>query len=226
MTGPRPVTPDRRGPFALPVPPRQEPPVPIVVTVLVVLTLLVLLDLLLTFGVIRKLREHTERLDLMPRPEPQLVGLPTPAFSATAATGATVSASLFDGGGLAVFLAPDCPGCRSQLPDVRRKLDAAVAASVPVLLVVTRLHPERDLGAEAAEIDELLAALDGHAVVVREPLDGAVQAAFKVSSYPGFFRIGADGRIAVATNHATQLPDEAGATGSAGRADALAVGRR
>ena len=195
---------------------------PIVVAVLVLLTLLVVLDLLLTYGVIRKLREHTERLDLVSRPEPQMTGLPTPAFSATTATGETVSARLFDGGGLAVFLAPDCPGCRSQLPDVRRKLAAAVAAAVPVLLVVTRLHPERDLGEEAAEIDELLAELDGRVAVVREPLDGAVQAAFKVSSYPGFFRIGADGLIAVATNHATQLPDEA--DGSAGRVDALAVG--
>ncbi|GIJ56846.1 peroxiredoxin family protein [Virgisporangium aurantiacum] len=198
---------------------------PIVVAVLVLLTLLVLLDLVLTYGVIRKLREHTERLDLVSHPEPQMAGLPTPAFSATTATGETVSAQLFDGGGLAVFLAPDCPGCRSQLPDVRQKLATAVAAAVPVLLVVTRLHPERDLGAEAAEIDELLAALDGGVAVVREPLDGAVQSAFKVTSYPGFFRIGADGRIAVATNHATQLPDEAEPAASAGRADALAVGR-
>jgi hypothetical protein len=199
--------------------------VPIVVAVLVLLTLLVVLDLLLTYGVIRKLREHTERLDLVSRPEPQMAGQPTPAFSATTTAGATVSARLFDGGGLAVFLAPDCPGCRSQLPDVRQKLAAAVAAAVPVLLVVTRLHPERDLGEEAAEIDELLAELDGRVAVVREPLDGAVQSAFKVASYPGFFRTGADGRIAVATNHATELPDEAAADGSAGRVDALAVGR-
>jgi hypothetical protein len=222
--------------------------VPIVVAVLVLLTLLVLLDLLLTFGVIRKLREHTERLDLIPRDESHSVGTPAPAFSATTATGTTVSARLFDGGGLAVFLAPDCPGCRSQLPDVRRKLAAAVAAAVPVLLVVTRLHPERDLGEEAAETDEALAALDGRAVVVHEPLDGALQSAFKVANFPAFFRIGADGRIAVATNHATRLPDEAGPepteadparsagagqadpAGSAGagpgdRADALAAGR-
>ncbi|MEU5942822.1 TlpA disulfide reductase family protein [Micromonospora sp. NPDC047548] len=182
---------------------------PIVVAVLVVLTTLTLLNLLLTFGVIRKLREHTQELAAVRPPVTLSVGAQVPDFTAPTADGDVVSiASLRASGGLVAFLAPDCSGCQEQLPSVRSALAEALDTPTAVLIVLTRLRPAPDR--DDRERTELVAALGvrgSRAAIVHEPLDGALQSAFQVAAFPAFYLVDTDGRVAGVTNNATQLPD-------------------
>ncbi|MGK5674299.1 peroxiredoxin family protein [Micromonospora sp. URMC 106] len=182
---------------------------PIVVAVLVVLTTLTLLNLLLTFGVIRKLREHTQELARARPPVTLSVGAQVPDFTAATAGGDVVSiASLRASGGLVAFLAPDCSGCQEQLPSTRSALAEALDTPMAVLVVITRLHPAPDRDdRERAELVAALGVEDSRAVIVHEPLDGALQSAFQVAAFPAFYLVDTDGRVAAASNNATQLPD-------------------
>ena len=181
----------------------------IVVAVLVVLTTLTLLNLLLTFGVIRKLREHTQELAGGRPPATLAVGAQVPDFTAPTAGGDMVSiASLRASGGLVAFLAPDCSGCQEQLPSVRSALAEALDTPTAVLIVLTRLRPAPDRDErERAELTAALGVLDSRAAIVHEPLDGALQSAFQVAAFPAFYLVDTDGRVAGVSNNADQLPD-------------------
>ncbi|MEV4543206.1 peroxiredoxin family protein [Micromonospora echinaurantiaca] len=182
---------------------------PVVVAALVVLAVLALLNLLLTFGVIRKLREHTQELARARPPVTLPVGAQVPDFTAPTAGGDVVSiASLRASGGLVVFLAPDCSGCQEQLPAARSALAEALDTPVAVLVVLTRLRPapERE-DSERAELVTALGVLDSRAAIVHEPLDGALQSAFQVAAFPAFYLVDTDGRVAGVSNNASQLPD-------------------
>ncbi|MCW3815091.1 redoxin domain-containing protein [Micromonospora sp. DR5-3] len=182
---------------------------PIVVAVLVVLTTLTLLNLLLTFGVIRKLREHTQELAAGRPPVTLSVGAQVPDFTASTDDGDVVSiASLRASGGLVAFLAPDCSGCQEQLPSVRSALAEALDTPAAVLIVLTRLQPAPDReDRERAELVAALGVLDSRATIVHEPLDGAVQSAFQVAAFPAFYLVDTDGRVAGVSNNASQLPN-------------------
>ncbi|AVT35853.1 hypothetical protein C6W10_04575 [Plantactinospora sp. BB1] len=207
MRASRPDTPGRDA--LVPIPVRSEP-VTVVVAVLVVLTTLTLLNLLLTFGVVRKLREHTQELAAVRPPVTLTVGARVPDFTASTAGGEVVSlASLRAAGALVAFLAPDCSGCQEQLPSVRSALAEALETPTAVLVVLTRLHPEQP-DREERERAELVAALgvsDTRAAVVHEPLDGALQSAFQVAAFPAFYLVGTDGRVAGVSNSAAQLAE-------------------
>lgn len=188
---------------------------PVLVAAFAVLTVLVLLNLLLTFGVIRKLREHAQALaPVVPRTT-LTPGAPVPDFAAPTDRGDVVSNATFRGtGGLVAFLAPDCPACAEQLPAVRSRLAEAASGPGAVVVVLTRMHPAPSgpsaAGATAAETAELIEALGvagGPALIVREPLDGPAQTAFQVAAFPAFYLVDGDGRVEVATNAAARLPE-------------------
>lgn len=182
---------------------------PIVVAVLVVLSTVTLLNLLLTFGVIRKLREHTRELGAVRPPVTLPVGAQVPDFAASTADGDVVSvASLRTAGGLVVFLAPDCSGCQEQLPSVRSALAEALDTPTAVVVVLTRLRPAPEPARADRERAELVAALEvdgGRVAVVDEPLDGALQSAFQVAAFPAFYLVDTDGRVSGVSNNAAQL---------------------
>lgn len=183
---------------------------PIVVAVLVVLSTVTLLNLLLTFGVIRKLREHTQELAAVRPPVTLPVGARVPDFTASTVGGDVVSVdSLRASGGLVVFLAPDCSGCQEQLPSVRSALAEALDTPTAVLVVLTRLRPAPEPERADLERAELVAALEvdgSRAAVVHEPLDGALQSAFQVAAFPAFYLVDSDGRVSGVSNNAAQLP--------------------
>ncbi|MEV1329259.1 TlpA disulfide reductase family protein [Micromonospora costi] len=194
---------------------------PVVVAVLVVLSILTLLNLLLTFGVIRKLREHTQELAAYRPPVTLPVGAQVPDFTAPAVAGDVVSlASLRASGALVAFLAPDCSGCQAQLPEVRAALADALDTPAAVVVVITRLHPapERD-DRDRADLVAALGVQGSRAVVVHEPLDGALQSVFQVAAFPAFYLVGTDGRVTGVSNNAGGLADLA-----PGR-DTVAAGR-
>jgi hypothetical protein len=175
---------------------------PIVVAAIAVLTALVLLNLLLTFGVLRRLREHAAQLAASAPPQTLAVGATVPEFTATTDRGEPVStATLRSHGALVVFMAPDCTACTEQLPQVREKIAAANGA---VLLVITHLRTPDDASARA--LAESLGATD----VVREPIDGPLQSAFQVAGFPSFYLVDPAGTVAAVTSSVDRLPQLVG----------------
>lgn len=194
---------------------------PTIVAALVILTALTLLNLLLTFGVIRRLREYAPLLDQSGPPVTLAVGTQVPDFTAQSADGAVVTAATLRGaGGLVMFLAPDCSGCQEQLPAVREKLTEAAASPLTILVVLTRLRPSSEPDdADAAELEEALRVVDQRAMIVHEPLDGPVQSTFQVAAFPAFYVVDDAGRVASAGNGAADLPRLSGV------GDVVAAGR-
>ncbi|MYS85577.1 TlpA family protein disulfide reductase [Embleya scabrispora] len=162
---------------------------PFLIAAVVLVTVLCLLNLVLTFGVIRKLRAQGEHghgaqndVDISDLVLP--VGSTAPAFTAVTTAGETVSR---DGLGAALFgfFSPNCRACRERLPQF---VEAARKAggSRRVLAVV---HGDE------AETREQVAALAAVAQVVVEPTDGPLGRGFAVTGYPVFGLLAADGTI-------------------------------
>ncbi|MGY0233972.1 TlpA family protein disulfide reductase [Longispora urticae] len=134
------------------------------------------LNLFLTFGVIRRLREHTRTLeelaggghgDIM-----LAAGGAIGAFTATTTTGTTVSDTALSGPTLVGFFSPTCEPCKERLPqfvEYTRSFDGRVLA--------VAVGPD-------AEVTDLVASLRQVADVVVETDDGPVNKAFGVSGYP------------------------------------------
>jgi peroxiredoxin len=156
-----------------------------------VVTVLSVVNLALMFAVIRRVREHGERLAKLPRMRPMLQRLPAgtkvPEFTTVTVTGE--SRSLADMAGsrsLVGFFSPGCPPCHDQLPEFTKFAKTLPGGASHVLAVVT--------GAEKPAM-EFAARLDGDASVVVEHPKGPVATAFSVEGMPSFYLVGADGRI-------------------------------
>ena len=154
-----------------------------------------LLDLLLTFGVIRRLREHAELLGPGDGPEVPVLGVtageqPAP-FLVT-----TIEGDLIAGpGGLSMvaFFSTTCPACPERIPPFISYLSDRGIARKSVLAVV--LGPQGEPPAFAN-------ALAGAAQVTTasERADDPLARAFKVAGYPAFCLLDDDGTV-VATSH-------------------------
>jgi thiol-disulfide isomerase/thioredoxin len=170
---------------------------PYVVAALIILAVVCLLNLLLTFGIIRRLRGQSGG---HPNPAEDLIlpeGAVVPEFTARTTVGGAVSRSTVSGGVIA-FFSPGCGACEEQLPrftDLARRL--AGDEDRPVLAV---LH-----GTEQ-ETQEHLAALSPVAEVVVEETNGSVGTAFAVTGYPAFALIDTDGKITAASVAVNRLP--------------------
>jgi peroxiredoxin len=156
---------------------------------------LCLVNLLLTFGVIRRLRQqakshvhdHTGSSDDDSGAYQLARGTPAPDFSATATSGDGVSlADLTGSRSLIAFLASECEPCRTVLPEL-----VALARSVPggpaqVLAVVVGNN---------ASVDTFVDALEGVSRVVVEPGIGEISTAFGVRAFPTFYMVDERGVI-------------------------------
>ncbi len=143
---------------------------------------LCLLDLLLSFGVIRRLREHTSLLaeasghggparaviDLADGDSPA-------AFSATTTTGGLVTET--SGLRIAAFFSSSCSVCPGTVPPFAEFL-ASHGISRDVVLAVV----QHDEGPLPAYLDELAGVCQVHV----EPNGGPVGDAFRVRGYPAF----------------------------------------
>ncbi|MET7303213.1 redoxin domain-containing protein [Embleya sp. NPDC005575] len=163
---------------------------PFLIVAVVLVTVLCLLNLLLTFGVIRKLRAQGEHghgaqgdVDISDLVLP--VGSTAPAFAATTTAGETVSR---DGLGAALFgfFSPNCRACKERLPQF---VEAAREAGDGGRRVLAVVHGDE------AETREQVAALAAVAQVVVEPTDGPLGRGFAVTGYPVFGLLAADGTI-------------------------------
>ncbi|MET7336748.1 TlpA disulfide reductase family protein [Nonomuraea sp. NPDC005650] len=162
-------------------------------TVLVVAVVLVaalcLLDLLLTFGVIRRLKQQATQLqgllqgdhfdlqDILP------VGSQIGDFDAVTVGGERVSGGRLTGNTVVAFFSTDCGPCKEALPGF---VETARETAARVLAVVVG-----DQG-RAAPMAEQLGPV---AQVVVEELGGQVSRAFGANSFPGYCVVDASGRV-------------------------------
>jgi thiol-disulfide isomerase/thioredoxin len=178
-----------------------------------VLTVLVLVNLLLSFGIVRRLRTHARLLPASapaPRFASRVLGRPVGDFSAVADSGAPLSTAWLRGAPTVVgFAMPGCRPCHREIPLLAEYLDALPDRTAKALVVVSTLPQEGD------DFDEATASLRGLAEVVREPADGPLQTAFGVSMYPSFFIVDPDGIVTDQTGTVAQLPRHALSIGSA-----------
>src|SRR5215469_17182207 len=143
------------------------------------------LDLLLTFGVVRRLREHTALLSGRGGPLPVLgleTGKQPGAFSAITTSGEVVT----DAAQLRMvgFFSTSCSACRERVPSFVEYLSDHCLGRDSVLAVIQGGHDE-----PAPYLDQIAEV----AFVCVEPADGEVARAFEVNGYPLFFLLDADG---------------------------------
>lgn len=141
---------------------------------------LCLLNLVLIWGIIRRLRDHTKRLSNHSDPAGPIVapaGSKVGAFVAATIDGQTVAPTTLTGPTLFAFMSPNCSACRERLPDF-----LAAATRWPGgagSIVVT-------LAGEADEVAGLQREVSAIAKVVIEADNGPLQKAFAVTGYPAF----------------------------------------
>lgn len=159
------------------------------------------LNLLLTLGVIRRLREHTERLAAAPAggglgPPPDLmlpVGQRPGEFRAETVDGVELSLAGLAAPVLLGFFSPLCEPCREWVPRFVQAAAELPKGRAQALAVVV---------GDGAESGDEVAELRRVAQVVVEPLDGPVSRAFGVRGWPALCRVDADGFITTTDNHA------------------------
>src|SRR5579863_6492123 len=162
------------------------------IAAVVIVGLLCLLDLLLTFGVIRRLREHSE---MLARITPgaagggaDVIGLAagqTPeAFAATDDQGADVLGPA--GLSVVAFFSPNCSICPKRAPAFIDYVRGHLVGRHDVLAVIA--------GQETDSVP-YLADLSAVARVCAEPMDGPVGHAFAVRGFPAFFLLDAAGTV-------------------------------
>ncbi|TMR22377.1 TlpA family protein disulfide reductase [Nonomuraea turkmeniaca] len=158
---------------------------PYLIVAVVLVGVLCMLNLLLTVGVIRRLRKQAASAAFLPpMAEGLAIGEKLPEFSATTTDGEPISDELLGGPALIGFFSPSCQPCRELMP---RFIDHARQSSAAVLAVVVTDSAEEAV----ADVERLT---EVARVVVEEP-QAAIQSAFQVVGYPTVFLIGADGRV-------------------------------
>ncbi|MGW1601073.1 TlpA family protein disulfide reductase [Streptomyces eurythermus] len=169
----------------------------------VLLGILCVFNLLLTIGVIKKLREYgpsgptgapgTGMTPLRPGEE-------LPAFTAVAEDGVPVGPSSLPDGSLIAFLSPGCAPCREKLPELVEYAAADPGRRDRTLAVVV---------GEPGECERFVRELSPVARVVVEPKGGPVCAALRVDAFPTTLRVRADRDRTVVTGHVLDLAREA-----------------
>lgn len=151
------------------------------------IVLLLFLNLLLTRGVIRRLREHDRRLDIaesgapLGEPEPT-VGAPVPMFTATTTDHGKVSHGAFaDGRTFVGFFSTSCQPCLRQL---RQFADLVGSSGQDDALFVIN-----DDGEAPETLEALLDEAEGAGRVILEAQLGPTTTAFGVHRMPTLLAI-------------------------------------
>lgn len=156
-------------------------------------------NLLLTIGVVRRLREHSELLAGTPRvvdnDPPVPVGSVVGEFTVTTADGEVVTRDSLDGGTVVGFFSPGCGPCEELLP---RFVEYAASERVRVVAVVAA--PDVQAGEMAAQLAPVAR------VVVEDAFGGPVSTAFGVRGYPALCVVDGDGIVTAGGSTMDALP--------------------
>lgn len=162
-----------------------------------------LTNLILSLGVIRRLREHADILERQrsgaAEPDSLMLGAGSVVGRyATATTGGeTVSRESLAGQTLVGFFSPGCRACEERRSSFIDYAKAVPGGAARVLAVVI------GSGADAADLERELAPV---ARVVIEDHDGAVGTAFGVRAYPAFILVNEDGVVTASSLMIEDLP--------------------
>ncbi|GLZ75224.1 TlpA family protein [Actinorhabdospora filicis] len=171
---------------------------PFLIAAVVLVGAIATLNLLLTVGVIRRLREHTEQLANFssgPQMGPN-EGDPIGEFTTTAIDDTLVSADTIAGFSLVSVMSPGCGPCEEKLPKLVAMLENGELQKKKVLAVIA--------GSEEDSVP-MITALQDLAVVVREePVSGPVQSAVGVRAFPTMFTA-ADGKVAAVVRDLSEV---------------------
>jgi hypothetical protein len=177
--------------------------VPIVIAAVAVVGVLCVLDLLLTFGVIRRLKEHTAMLtERSASLAPPVIGLAEgekpAAFSAATTDGQPVDDSTPLR--LVAFLSTACSICPERVPPLLKYLaDHRIDRTAALAVIVG--HDDK----QVSYMDSLAAS----AQICLEPDEGELSRAFRVAGYPAFCLLGADGTVLASGYDPQTLPEPA-----------------
>jgi thiol-disulfide isomerase/thioredoxin len=180
---------------------------PYLAAAVVLVGVIAVLDLLLTVGVVRRLREQADALrELRQASDSDAdvevilpAGRTVAEFSAGTVSGRTLSRDGLTGTTLVGFFSPHCEPCRDQLPDF-----LAYAAGFDGAVVAVA-------AGEPAETASLVAELAAVAEVVTQPENGPLEKAFGVRGYPALCLVEPDGRVLAGGYGLDALPVPTGA---------------
>ncbi|MEU1731513.1 hypothetical protein [Streptosporangium sp. NPDC020145] len=162
------------------------------------------MNLVLTLGVIRRLRDHTERLDGLTHPKSMIEPITGPGTRPGPFTARTVDAEAVTGaqlaGGLVGFFSPTCDACHEWLPRFAAAARALPEGRRQALAVI--VAPTDEVAAD------MVSQLRENVMVVIERDRGPLAAAFKTSAYPAMCRLGADGAVTHTGRGAVAVPAE------------------
>jgi hypothetical protein len=150
------------------------------------------LNLVLTLGVIRRLRTHSNQLEDLahktPRSEPMTgPGTRPGAFTASPLNAAPVTNADLGNGSIVAFFSTTCDSCEEWLPKFIDALAAMPGDLTQRLAIVVSDTP----ATATAMIDKLKTV----AMVAVEQEKGPIAKAFKVSGYPAMCRLDAGGMV-------------------------------
>ncbi|MGC4866035.1 TlpA family protein disulfide reductase [Micromonospora sp. DT53] len=157
-----------------------------------VTTIIGLANLVLALGIVRRLRDHEERLAGLEPGSSVLLGGRIGQFTVTSTRGVTLSAGSLPAQATIGIFAPGCQPCHRQLPDF---LDYARQVRDPVAVVL----------ADGGDHAELVARLEATCHVVLEPLGGPVSTALQVQATPTLLRI-EEGVVTAVETIVSKLP--------------------
>ncbi|MFI5783723.1 hypothetical protein [Nocardia sp. NPDC051570] len=161
--------------------------------------------LMITLGLVRRLRAHTDLLDQLTDNTDRLlsVGTTVPAFTARTVDGDTTTGANLRHPAAVALLAVDCPHCRTNLPEFVAYIQGAGLPRDHVLAVVTT-NEHTD---PAARHDMLDALAPVATVVCENGTDSGVATAFDAQAFPTFYLTDPDAVITSATHAVRKLPN-------------------
>ena len=174
------------------------------IALVVLVGVIATVDLLLTVGVIRRLRQHTEQLATLTPPDgppPSVmvgVGERVGEFAATTTDGEAMSRDLLSGQTLVGVLSPDCGACKERLPEFISYAGSFPGGRGQVLAVVAgapdQAEPYRERLAPVAR------------VVIEPPAHGPITTALQAQGFPTFAVLDAEGTVVASDLELTGLP--------------------
>lgn len=158
--------------------------------IVVLLAILVVGNMLLTWGMVRRLRSVQEQIDGAFSPLENGLGLgdEAPDFVGQTLAGDTVTRdSIVHDETVLAFFSPSCDACEAHLPAVRQL--AVHPNGTPTVVAV--------IDGVAAESGRLIEGLHGDVqMLFASRVDNDLLKDYQVNVYPSYYVIGSDGRIA------------------------------
>lgn len=167
----------------------------------VIFGVLTTLNLILTLGVLKKLREQGEQLahagGKEHQPDPIVErGEVVDDFATTSLDGAAVTRAGATGLRLVAFVSPMCDMCAAQIPNLLDRAAHMPGGRDNVLITVV---------GKGDDVTEYAQQFRPLAQVVVEPGSGAVNRAFRLDRFPAYGLIDAEGRVVTSSDHIDRL---------------------